>query len=177
MVSVDFLTVPTVTFHVLYVFIVLSHHRRRLLHFHVVESPSAGCAAQQLREAFPFTSPPKYLLRDRDNIYGLEFQRRAEALGLEEVRIAPHSPWQSPYVERLIGSVRPECLDHVIVLNQAHLRRLLKSYFAYYQRSRTHLSLDKDAPDHRPVQRPEEGTIVAVPQVGGLHHRYERLAA
>jgi putative transposase len=177
MVSVDFLTVPTLTFRVLYVFIVLWHPRRRLLHFNVVESPSAGWTAQQLREAFPFTSPPKYLLRDRDGIYGLAFQRRADALGLEEVRIAPHSPWQSPYVERLIGSVRRECLDHVIVLNQAHLRRLLKSYFAYYHRSRTHLSLDKDAPEPRPVQGPEEGNIVAVPQVGGLHHRYERLAA
>ena len=133
--------------------------------------------AQQLREAFAFTSPPKYLLRDRDGIYGLEFQGRAQALGLEEVRIAPRSPWQSPYVERLIGSVRRECLDHVIVLNQAHLHRLLKAYFAYYHRSRTHLGLDKDAPEPRPVQGPEEGKIVAVSQVGGLHHRYERLAA
>jgi transposase InsO family protein len=121
MVSVDFLAVPTLTFQVLYVFIVLSHHRRRVFHFNVVERPSAGWAAQQLREAFAFTSPPKYLLRARDGIYGLEFHRRVEALGLEEVRIAPRSPWQSPYVERLIGSVRRECLDHVIVLNQAHL--------------------------------------------------------
>jgi len=144
---------------------------------YVVERPSAGWAAQQLREAFAFTSPPKYLLRDRDGIYGGEFQRRAEALGLEEVRIAPRSPWQSPYVERLIGSVRRECLDHAIVLNQAHLHRLLKSYFAYYHRSRTHLGLDKDAPEPRPVQAPGEGKIVAVPQVGGLHHRYERLVA
>jgi len=177
MVSVDFLTVPTLTFQVPYVFIVLSHQRHRVLHFNIVESPSASWTAQQLREAFPFMSPPKYLLRDRDGIYGLEFQRRAEALGLEEVRIAPHSPWQSPYVERLIGSVRRECLDHVIVLNQAHLHRLLKSYFAYYHRSRTHLSLGKDAPEPRPVQGPQEGNIVAFPQVGGLHHRYERLAA
>jgi len=177
MVSVDFLIVPTLSFQVLYVFIVLCHQRRRVLHFNIVEGPSASWTAQQLREAFPFTSPPKYLLRDRDGIYGLEFQRRAEALGLEEVRIAPHSPWQSPYVERLIGSVRRECLDHVIVLNQAHLRRLLKSYFAYYHQSRTHLSLGKDAPEPRPVQGPQEGNIVAFPQVGGLHHRYERLAA
>ena len=175
--SVDFLTVPTVTLRVLYVFIVLSHHRRRVLHFNVAEHPSAAWTAQQLREAFPFTPPPKYLLRDRDGIYGLKFQRRAKALGLEEVRIAPRSPWQSPYVERLVGSVRRECLDHVIVLNPAHLHRLLKAYLAYYHRSRTHLSLDKDAPEPRPVQGPEEGNIVAVPQVGGLHHRYERLAA
>ena len=177
MVSVDFLTVPTLTFHVLYVFIVLSHHRRRVLHFNVAAAPSAAWTAQQLREAFPFISPPKYLLRDRDSLYGLLFQRRAEALGLEEVQIAPRSPWQSPYVERLMGSIRRECLDHVIMLNQARLHRLLNAYFAYYHRSRTHLGLDKDAPEPRRVQGPDEGKIVALPQVGGLHHRYERLAA
>jgi transposase InsO family protein len=129
------------------------------------------------REAFAFTSSPKYLFRDRDGIYGLEFQRRAEALGLEEVRLAPRSPWQSPYVERLIGSVRRECLDHVIVFNQAHLHCLLRAYFTYYHRSRTHLALDKDAPEPRPVQAAEKGKIVAFPQVGGLHHRSERLVA
>jgi hypothetical protein len=177
MVSVDFLAVPSMTFKVLYVFVVLSHDRRRVLHLKVVESPSAVWTAQQLREAFAFTSPPKYLLRDRDRIYGLEFRCRVEALGLEALRIAPGSPWQSPYVERLIGSVRRKCLDHVMVLNQAHLHRLLKTYFAYYHRSRTHLGLDKDAPEPCPAQGPEEGKIVAFPQVGGLHHRYERLAA
>jgi hypothetical protein len=122
MVSVDFLTVPTVGFQMLYVFVVLSHQRRKVLHFNVVGAPSAPWTAQQLREAFPFTSPPKYLLRDRDGIYGLEFQRCAEAFGLEELRIAPSCPWQSPYVERLIGSIRRECLDHVLVLNRVHLR-------------------------------------------------------
>jgi len=177
MVSVDFLTVPTLTFQLLYVFIVLSHSRRRVLHFNVVERPSAVWTAQQLREAFAFTSPPKYLLRDRDGIYGLEFQQRALALGLEEVRIAPRSPWQSPYVEGLIGSIRRECLDHIIVLSRAHLHRLLESYFTYYHARRTHLGLDKDAPQTRRVQRPEEGKIVAFPEVGGLHHHYERLAA
>jgi len=177
MVSVDFLTVPSMTFKVLYVFIVLSHDRRRVLHFNVIEHPSAIWTAHQLREAFAFTSPPKYLLQDRDGVYGLEFQGRAQALGLEEIRIAPRSPWQSPYVERLIGSVRRECLDHVIVLNQVHLHRLLKAYFAYDHRSRSHLGLDKDAPQTRRVQRPEEGKIVAFPEVGGLHHHYERLAA
>ena len=130
-----------------------------------------------MREAFPFTSPPKYLLQDRDSIYGLDFQLCAAALGLEQVRIAPRSPWQSPYVERLIGSVRRDCLDHVIVLNQAHLHRVLDSYFTYYHASRTHLGLDKDAPQTRRVQPPEEGKIVAFTQVGGLHHRYERRAA
>jgi transposase InsO family protein len=167
----------TLNFHLLYVFIVLSHHRRRILHFNVAAAPSAAWTVQQLREAFPFISPPRYLLRDRDSIYGLLFQRRAEALGLEEVRIAPRSPWQSPYVERLIGSIRRECLDHVIVLNEAHLHRLLKAYLAYYHRSRIHLGLNKDAPEPRPVQGPEDGKIVSLPQVGGLHHRYERLAA
>jgi putative transposase len=177
MVSVDFLTVPTVNFKVLYVFLVLSHHRRRVLHFNIVERPSAVWTAQQLREAFAFTSPPQYLLRDRDGIYGLEFQNRVQALGLEEVRIAPRSPWQSPYIERLMGSIRRECLDHIIVFNQAHLHRLRGSYFSYYHQSRTHVALGKDAPEPRPVRGPEEGNIVAFDEVGGLHHRYERRAA
>jgi transposase InsO family protein len=176
-VSVDFLTVPTLTFQVLYIFLVLSHHRRRVLHFNIVDRPSAHWTAQQLREAFAFTSPPKYLLRDRDSIYGLEFQARAFALGLEELRIAPRSPWQSPYVERLIGSVRRECLDHVIVSSAAYLYRLLAAYFSYYHRSRTHLVLSKDAPEYRPACGPDGGRIVALPEVGGLHHRYERRAA
>jgi transposase InsO family protein len=132
MVSVDFLTVPTLNFQVLYVFIVLSHLRRKILHFNVTATPSARWTAQQLREAFPFTSPPKYLLRDHDSIYGLEFQQCAQTVGLEELRIAPRSPWQSPYVERFIGSLRRDCLDHLIVLNRAHLHRVLESYLAYY---------------------------------------------
>jgi transposase InsO family protein len=176
-VSVDFFVVPTLRFHVLYVFLVLWHTRREVLHFNIKEAPSARWTAQQLREAFAFTSPPKYLLRDRDSIYGLEFQHLAQALELEELPIAPRSPWQSPYVERLIGSVRRECLDHVIVLNRSHLHHLLKDYFAYYHRWRTHLGLDKDAPQTRGVQLPKEGKIVAFPEVGGLHHRYERRAA
>jgi len=177
MVSVDFLTVPTLRFQVLYVCIILSHARRQVLHFNVIATPSALWTAQQLREAFPFTSPPQYLLRDRDGIYGLDFQQCAQALGLEELRIAPRSPWQSPYVEWLIGSLRRECLDHVIVLNRAHLHRVLVSYFSYYHGWRTHLGLNKDAPQARRVQPPEEGSIVAFPEVGGLHHRYERRAA
>ena len=168
------LIVPTLRFHVLYVFLVLSHTRREVLHFNITEAPSAGWTAQQLREAFPFT---KYLLRDRDSIYGLEFQRVAQVLGLEELRIAPRSPWQSPYVERLIGSVRRECLDQVIVLSRSHLHHLLKKYFAYYHDWRTHLGLDKEAPQGRRVELPQEGKIVAFPEVGGLHHHYERRAA
>jgi putative transposase len=177
MVSVDFLTVPTLRFQVLYVLLVLSHARRKVLHFNVTAFPSALWTAQQLREAFAFTTPPKYLLRDRDGIYGLEFQHVAQALEVEQLRIAPRSPWQSPYVERLIGSLRRDCLDHVIVLNQAHLHRVLQSYFLYYHHCRTHLSLDKDAPEPRRIQPPEEGKIVALPEVGGLHHRYQRQAA
>lgn len=177
MVSLDFLTVPTLRFQVLYVLLILSHARRKVLHFNVTGTPSALWTAQQLREAFPFSSPPKYLLRDRDCIYGWEFKHCAEALGLEQVLIAPRSPWQSPYVERLIGSVRRECLDHVIVLNRVHLHRVLESYFTYYHGWRTHLGLEKDAPLARRVQPPEEGNIIAFPELGGLHHRYERRAA
>ncbi len=177
MVSMDFFTLPTLTFGLLYVCIVLDHHRRKVLHFQITKAPSAIWAAQQLREAFAFASPPKYLLRDRDGIYGLEFRARASALGVEEVLIAPRCPWQSPYVERLIGSIRRECLDHVIVMNARQLKLLLQSYFDYYHHSRSHLALDKDAPQPRAVQGVADGKIVALPQAWGLHHRYERRAA
>ena len=140
-------------------------------------NPSARWTAQQLPEAFPFASPPKYLLQDRDDIYGLEFQHTVQALEVEELQIAPRSPWQSPYVERFIGSLRRECLDHVVVFNRTHLHRLVQSYLDYYHGGRTHLGLGKEAPEPRRVQPPEEGKIVALPEVGGLHHRYERRAA
>jgi hypothetical protein len=117
------------------------------------------------------------MVRDRDGICGEQFRRRVAGVGIEEVLAAPRSPWQNPYAERLVGSVRRECLDHVIVLGECHLRRILKSYFAYYHRSPTHLSLDKDAPEPRPIHPPSMGKVVALPEVGGLHHRYERLAA
>ena len=133
--------------------------------------------AHQLLEAFPWDSAPHYLLRDRNGSYGEKFNEATSWLGIREVLTTPQSPWQNPYVERLIGSIRRECLDHVIVLNETGLRRILKSYFDYYERTRTHLSLDKDAPITRPVQPPEIGRIVEVSQVGGLHHRYERIAA
>ena len=133
--------------------------------------------AHQLLEAFPWDSAPQYLLRDRDGSYGEKFHEATSWLGIREVLAAPQSPWQNAYVERLIGSIRRECLDHVIVLNETGLRRVLKSYFDYYERTRTHLSLDKDAPISRPAQRPDIGPIVEIPQVGGLHHRYERIAA
>jgi transposase InsO family protein len=177
LVSIDFFTVPTIRFQVLYVFLVLAHDRRRILHFNVTAHPTAEWTGQQLREAFPFEQVPRYLLRDRDAIFGEEFRLQVTDMGIHEVLSAPRSPWQRAYVERVIGSIRRECLDLVIVFQESSLRRILTSYFEYYQRSRTHLSLGKDSPEPRSTQPQEMGRIVAVPQVGGLHHRYERRAA
>ena len=177
LVSSDFFVVPTVFFRVLFVFVILSHDRRRPVHVAVTEYATAEWVAHQLLEAFPWDSAPHYLLRDRDGSYGENFQETASWLGIREVLTAPQSPWQNAYVERLIGSIRRECLDHVIVLNETGLRRVLKSYLDYYERSRTHLSLGKDAPLERDIQPQWTGPIVAIPQVGGLHHRYERIAA
>ena len=176
MVSIDFFTVATVRLHVLYVFVILAHDRRRVLHFNVTEHPTAVWAAQQIIEAFPEDGAPRYLLRDRDGIYGHCFTTRIEGMGIEQVRITARSPWQNCYVERAIGSIRRECLNHMIVLSEQHLRRILKSYFRYYHESRTHLSLSKDAPESRAIQANELERIVQIPQLGGLHHRYERRA-
>ena len=140
--AMDFFTVPTAGFRVLYVFIVLNHDRRQVAHFNVTEHPTAQWTAQQLTEAFPFDSAPRYLLRDRDAIYGEKVQRRIRNLGIEEVVTAPRSPWQNPFCERVIGSFRRDCLDHVIVINERHLRRILREYIDYYHTCRTHLSLD-----------------------------------
>ncbi len=175
--GIDFFTVPTARFRVFYVFIVLSHGRRHIVHFNVTAHPTARWTAQQLVEAFPFDSAPRYLLRDRDTIFGEDVRRRIKSLGIEEVITAPRSPWQNPYVERIIGSIRRDCLDHVIVFNERDLRRTLREYFKYYHAYRTHLSLNKDPPDTRRVEPPEMGNIVAFPCVGGLHHRYTRIAA
>jgi putative transposase len=177
LIAVDFFVVPTATFRVLYVFLVLAHERRKVLHFNITDSPSAAWTAQQLSEAFSYDKPPRYLLRDRDGIYGGEFVRRTLALGLKQKLIAPRSPWQNPFVERLVGSIRRECLDHVIVLHQHHLRRRLTDYLSYYHQHRTHRSLDEDAPESRAVEPPEQGKIIALPLVSGLHHRYARQAA
>ena len=176
-VSIDFFTVPTIRFQVLYVFLVLAHDRRRIVHFNVTAHPTAEWTGQQLREAFPFEQVPRYLLRDRDGIFGAGFAKEVRSLGIEEVLSAPRSPWQRAYIERVIGSIRRECIDHLIVFNEASLYRHLKSFVAYYHESRTHLSLAKDTPETRPVHSPERGAVVAIPQVGGLHHRYERRAA
>jgi transposase InsO family protein len=176
-VSIDFFTVPTIRFQVLYVFLVLAHDRRRIVHFNVTAHPTAEWTGQQLREAFPFEEVPRYLLRDRDGIFGADFTKEVGQMGIEEVLSAPRSPWQRAYIERVIGSIRRECIDHVIVFNEESLRRHMKSYVQYYHDTRTHLSLEKDTPASRSVQPPDFGQVVALPQVGGLHHRYERRAA
>ena len=174
--AIDFFTVPTVTFRVLFCFIVLSHDRRRIIHFNVTEHPTAKWTAQQIVEAFPYDTAPRYILRDRDSIYGECFRRRVKNMEIEEVVTAYRSPWQNAYAERVIGSIRRECLDHVIVFNEDHLRRILADYFVYYNRNRTHLSLERNSPIPREVEPPGTGKVVAIPHVGGLHHCYTRAA-
>src|SRR5437660_1923695 len=158
----------------LYVFLVMAHDRRRILHCNVTAHPTAEWTGQQLREAFPFDQPPRYLLRDRDAIFGDAFRGQVRDMGIQEVLCTPRSPGSGPYVESVIGSIRRECLDHVIVFDESSLRRILRSYLDYYHRSRTHLSLGKDSPEPRSIQPEQMGRVVALPQVGGLHHRYER---
>lgn len=176
-ISLDFFTVPTATFRILFVLLVLSNDRRRILRFNVTAHPTAHWTARQLLEACGFDETPKYLIRDRDKTYGREFQRWARALGVKEMMTAPRSPWQNPYAERVIGTVRRDCLDHVVVLGERHLKRILSEYVSYYNDTRTHLSLEKDSPAGRPVRGPEEGSVIALPRVGGLHHEYLRAAA
>ena len=165
MVSIDFFTVPTVTMRVLSVFLVLEHRRRQVLHFNVTEHPTADWTSQQIVEAFADRDAPRYLIRDRDSIYGSEVRLRIASLGIEEVLTAPRNPWQNPYVERLIGSIRRDCLNHFVILNARHLKRILASYFVYYHGSRTHLGLDKQCPIPRQVS--SIGRIIAIPQLGG----------
>jgi transposase InsO family protein len=165
---------------VLYVFVVLAHDRRRVLHFNVTENPTASWTAQQMVEAFPDDTVPRYLVRDRDGIYGHEFSARVDGLGIRQVPISARSPWQNCYAERIIGSIRRECLDYVIVMNEWHLRRILKSYFGYYHRSRTHLSLDKDARNSGPFRiyrlagsfKSEKSADCIIATNAGLHSRY-----
>ena len=177
LVGLDFFTVPTATFRVLFVLVILSHDRRRILHFNVTEHPSAEWTARQLLEACGTDDASRFLVRDRDAIYGEAFRRMATALEIQEVLTAPRSPWQNAYAERVIGSIRRECLNHMIVLGERHLRRILRSYMDYYNQTRTHLSLDKDAPEGRPVQPPNQGKVFQLKRVGGLHHEYVRRAA
>src|ERR1700688_1007880 len=175
--AIDMFVVASASFRLLYVMIILAHDRKKIVRFDVTRYPTAGWLAQQVTEAFPWETAPRYLLRDRDASYGTNFRRRAEAMGIVETIPAPRSSWQNPYVERVIGSIRRECLDHVIIFNERHLRRVLSSYVDYYHLTRTHLSLDKDCPHSRCVQPPRSGRVIAIPQVGGLHHCYQRLAA
>ncbi len=176
-VACDFFTVPTATFRVLFVFIMVAHERRRIVHCNMTEHPTAQWTAQHIVEAFPWDTAPRYLLRDRDAIDSVAFHQRIKHMGIEEVKIAPRSPWQNPHCERVIGSIRRDVLDHVIVLNDRHLKRVLSAYIAYYHRFRTHLSLEMDCPHPRAVEPPEIGGVMALPEVGGLHHHDERQAA
>jgi transposase InsO family protein len=174
--AADYFVVPTVTFRLLFVLVILEHDRRRLVHVAVTEHPTAAWTAQQLRNAFSENETPRYLLHDRDSVFA-DVATTVAGMNTQAVRTAPRSPWQNAYVERVIGSIRRECLDHVIVVNAAGLRRVRTDYLAYYLRSRTHLALAKDAPISRPIALRSVGRVVAIPQLGGLHHRYEREAA
>ncbi len=176
LVACDFFTVPTATFRVLYVFIVLRHDRRQVVHFNVTTNPYAQWTAQQIINAFSYEETPRFLLRDRDGIYGDYFQDRMKSMQIDEVPTAPRSPWQNPYAERIIGSIRRECLNHLMVLNEVHLKRILTLYFDYYHEVRPHLSLNRNSPMPREVEEPCQGKVVSIPQVGGLHHRYRRAA-
>jgi putative transposase len=175
-VAADFFVVPTATFRLLFVLVILAHERRRVVHVAVTDHPTAAWTAQQLREALPWDEAPRYLLRDRDHAFE-GWADTTKAMGIEEVLTAPRSPWQNACVERFIGSARRECLDHVMMFSATGLQRLLHLYCDYYERTRTHLSLDKDAPVPRVITPPSGGRVVAIPHVGGLHHRYERRAA
>jgi transposase InsO family protein len=175
-IAIDFLTVPTVTFNVLYVFIVLSLDRRRLVHINVTAHPYAEWAAQQIVEAVGFDTSIARLIRDRDGIYGARFDARVNHLGIEQVRIAPRAPWQNGCAERLVGTLRRELLDHVIVLGERHLLHLVRQHARYYNEDRPRMALDGDAPLSRAVQLPGTGRVVALSRVGGLHHLYARAA-
>ena len=171
--AIDMCVVPTLTFDLLFAFLVLGHGRRQLLWFEVTRHPTAEWLARQITEAFPWTSAPAYLVRDNDHAYGHVFTSRVRAMGIRDRPISPGSPWQNGYAERLIGTLRRECLDQVVIFGETHLRRILSAYAAYYNKARTHLALQKDAPLHRAVQR--SGTVVAIPILAGLHHQYVRI--
>jgi len=164
--AANFFVVPTATCRLLFVLIIIAHERRRVAHVAVTDHPTAAWTAQQLREAFPWEDAPRYLLRDRDHAFD-GWAETAKTMRIDELLTAPRAPWQNTYAERFIGSARRECLDHVIVFSATGLQRLMKRYCAYYERSRTHLSLNKDAPIHRPIVAAADGRVVAIPQVGG----------
>ena len=171
--AMDLFVVPTIGFDLLYAFIIVRLDRRELVWINVTTNPTAEWVARQITEAFPWDGAPRYMIRDRDQIYGAVVTRRLHAMGIRDKPTATASPWQNGFAERLIGSIRRECLDHIIVLGEAHLRRILKSYAAYYNCLRTHRSLHKDAPASRPVQR--SGIITSNALLGGLHYQYSRV--
>jgi transposase InsO family protein len=171
--AMDFFVVPTIGFDLLYAFVIVRIDRRDLVWINVTKNPTAEWVARQITEAFPWDGAPGYMIRDRDRIYGGVVTRRLRAMGIRDKPTAPISPWQNGFAERLIGSIRRECLDHIVVFGEAHLRRILRSYARYYNDLRTHRSLDKDAPVSRPVQR--AGGITSFPILGGLHHHYARV--
>jgi len=174
-VAIDFFVVRTIIFKAIYVFIAISHDRRKILHLGVSANPHAQWAIQQLRETFSFDETTKYVIRDNDKIFSGDFKQQIKNFGLKDTPTAPRSPWQNPIAERVIGSLRRECLDHMIILNEKHLHDVLHEYiFEYYNVSRTHMSLEKDSPEHRPTQN--EGKIIRKPILGGLHHLYSRAA-
>jgi transposase InsO family protein len=176
LIAMDFFTVPTVFFRVLHILVLLDHKRRRIIHFNVTCNPTSAWVIQQIREAFPWDSAPRFLLHDRDPLF-MAIQHALKGMGIETVITAPGSPWQNAYCERVIGTLRRDCFDHIIVLNEKHIRQRMGEYVAYYHGSRTHLGLDKDCPTHRDVQPRGSGRVVALPVLGGLHHQYERIAA
>jgi transposase InsO family protein len=171
--AMDLFVVPTIGFDLLYALVIVRLDRRDLVWINVTTNPTAEWVARQITEAFPWDMAPGYMIRDRDQVYGTVVTRRLRAMGIRDKPIAPASPWQNGFVERLIGSIRRECVDHIIVLGEAHLRRILKFYARYYNETRTHLALDKDAPVSRPVQR--TGVVRSLAILGGLHHNYARV--
>src|SRR2546422_4025141 len=177
LIALDFFTVPTATFRVLFVLVVLSHGRRRLRHFNITEHPTAEWTGRQLIEAWGPEDSPRDLIRDRDQVYGERFSRQARMLDIRATVTAPRSLWQNAYAERVIGSIRRECLDYIVVIGERHLRGIQSNYVDYYNETRTHLALAKDAPEPLSAQTPSQGRVVEVPRVGGLHLEYRRRAA
>ena len=171
--SIDLFTVPTILFEQLYAFVVLNHARRTIVHMAVTDHPGALWLAQQMTEAFPWDSAPRFVIRDNDTKFGTAFKKRVKAMGIRDRPTSFRSPWQNGYAERVIGTIRRECLDHIIVVNETHLRRVMSAYVQYYNRTRTHRSLAKDAPMGRPIER--LGAIAARPILGGLHHQCARI--
>ena len=175
--AIDFLTVPTITFKTLYIFIVLSLDRRRVVHFHVTRHPTADWTALQLFQAFPFDTAPKYLIRDRDKIYGQEVLETIHCLGMKDRPTSPRSPWQNGHCERMVGTLKRECLNHMIIFNEKHAKRVIREFLIFYHDDRTHQGLGQQTPGGRKIEPPEMGPVKCRPVLGGLHHRYYRKAA